>query len=793
MRPIRLELEGFAAFRDHTVISFEDTDLFALVGPTGAGKTTVIDGITFALYGSVPRLADQRAVAPVLAQGGVEAKVRLDFTVAGRHHSLVRVVRATRSGGATTREARLESGGQTLASDADQVTAAVGELLGLDFVQFTTCVSLPQGEFARFLHDRPRERQDLLVRLLDLGIYDLVASRARQRAEVADERVRLAAARLDRLSGATAESVAAAEARVAELEALRELLDRTQDELDALADAAGSAEREAEALAASMQRLDAIVMPEQVAQLSGQVAAANAAYEAARADAADAAEAVAKAEARLVAMPQRTQLERIEHDRAELEQLAGRLESCSVALDQALAAEGAAREVLERAESGCAAATSELEAARTADIARTLASQLVLGEPCPVCQQPVTALHRSAPPQVAAAEKALKAAEKRLAKARSEHSEMKVSRARAEQQLAGLAQQHDALGASLANAPDPDALDSLLAEIDEATAELARAKTREGRARKGRDSAEHAVANARRAEDEARASFDAVRDSVAALGPPPTARGDLAGDWEALVSWAAASRPELKAQLAAATGSADEHRRKLHRRRSELEATCRSAGLEIGDRPRDSAVQELARAEAELRRLEAEVEEAAELRAAADESRAEAAVSRALAEHLAANRFERWLLDAVLQQLVEVATVLLRELSGGAYSLVLEERRSRAFAVVDHVNAGAVRSARTLSGGETFLVSLALALALADQVALLAGSTARLETILLDEGFGTLDAETLDVVAGALEELGARGRMVGIVTHVRELAERMPVRYEVTKVGGASRVERLVV
>ncbi len=161
-----------------------------------------------------------------------------------------------------------------------------------------------------------------------------------------------------------------------------------------------------------------------------------------------------------------------------------------------------------------------------------------------------------------------------------------------------------------------------------------------------------------------------------------------------------------------------------------------------------------------------------------------------VAHHLPADRFERWLLEEALRELVAGATVLLRELSGGAYSLTLDER-SRAFGVVDHVNADTVRSARTLSGGETFLASLALALALADQVAASAAGAARLETILLDEGFGTLDPETLDTVAAALEELGARGRMVGVVTHVRELAERLPVRFELRKVGGAATVERV--
>ena len=74
---------------------------------------------------------------------------------------------------------------------------------------------------------------------------------------------------------------------------------------------------------------------------------------------------------------------------------------------------------------------------------------------------------------------------------------------------------------------------------------------------------------------------------------------------------------------------------------------------------------------------------------------------------------------------------------------------------------------RTLSGGETFQASLALALALSEQLAGMSTTAASLESIVLDEGFGTLDAATLDTVAATLENLAARGdRMVGVVTHV---------------------------
>jgi exonuclease SbcC len=162
MRPEKLVLKGFGAFRQYTEIDFEGVELFALVGPTGSGKTTVLDGICFALYGSVPRHG-RRDVAPVVTQGLTESLASLAFTVAEDHYVVARHVRKNpKTGTASTDEATLERGGEVMATGADAVSSAVVTLLGLDFEQFTTCVLLPQGEFQRFLHDKPANRQNLL-------------------------------------------------------------------------------------------------------------------------------------------------------------------------------------------------------------------------------------------------------------------------------------------------------------------------------------------------------------------------------------------------------------------------------------------------------------------------------------------------------------------------------------------------------------------------------------------------------------------------------------------------------
>ena len=116
----------------------------------------------------------------------------------------------------------------------------------------------------------------------------------------------------------------------------------------------------------------------------------------------------------------------------------------------------------------------------------------------------------------------------------------------------------------------------------------------------------------------------------------------------------------------------------------------------------------------------------------------------------------------------------------GATSSSLEPDQ---FAVVDRFNGDERRSVKTLSGGETFLASLALALSLSEHLPGLSnrGGLVSLESLFLDEGFGSLDAESLDLAVQGLETLAGGHRMIGVISHVPELAERIPDRIEVHK------------
>ena len=147
-----------------------------------------------------------------------------------------------------------------------------------------------------------------------------------------------------------------------------------------------------------------------------------------------------------------------------------------------------------------------------------------------------------------------------------------------------------------------------------------------------------------------------------------------------------------------------------------------------------------------------------------------------------------WVLLDRFAEVLVFANDRLTQMSSGRYELVrvADEtgsagRRDRGLGlgVIDRLCAGVVRDPKTLSGGETFYVSLSLALALADVVTAESGGVA-METLFVDEGFGTLDPETLQTVLAELGRLQAGGRTVGIVSHIEELRRQVPDRIEVT-------------
>jgi exonuclease SbcC len=196
-----------------------------------------------------------------------------------------------------------------------------------------------------------------------------------------------------------------------------------------------------------------------------------------------------------------------------------------------------------------------------------------------------------------------------------------------------------------------------------------------------------------------------------------------------------------------------------------------------------------AQAEAQLTAIRQNLDRAVRLDQQISAHREEEQVATMLGNLLRATSFERWLCGEALDSLMAEASRTLMELSGGQYQLDRDDRND--LIVIDYQDAAARRPVHTLSGGETFQASLALALALSRQVTALSGGLRDLNSIFLDEGFGTLDEDTLETVASTLERLAADAdRMVGVITHVPALAERAPVRFVVSRAGGTSSIRK---
>ena len=791
MRPVSLELEGFTAFRERTTISFEGADYFALVGPTGAGKSSIVDAMTFALYGSVPRL-DRRSVHPIISEGRAEAKIRFDFSVGESTYTAVRWVRRMANEGASTKEARLERGEEVLAGTADEVTAAVERLLGLTFDQFTRCVVLPQGEFQRFMHDKPRDRQDLLVHLLDLGVYGLVGQAANQRATAHETAAAVQAQRLeDQRSFATPEALADANERLARLEALFDRIERDEPELEALRAAVRTAQEEETAVARRLALLDGLAVPAGVAALARADADAAAAVEAATERAGLAARALEAATKRLEDLPDPALLRSAlaAHD-----ELAALRPKHAAAAEAAASATGAAEAAAEAAAAATARwddARDAVELVRVKHGAAAIAAHLHDGDECPVCLRRIDTLpERPLPEDLESAEQHASAARAQAEAAAAGQRAAEQERARATAQLEALAERLAEVEVAVATHPDAEAIRASLEEAAEAERQAKGARAEEKSAR-----AELAGARARLGQVEAstKAAWDALqsaRDRVAELAPPPLGRSDLAADWEALSGWAAEQRGVQQEAGAAARRARAEATEAGTAIRGRQRAACAELGIDGADSPRDACLKTIEATRGAVEKIELALEEIDTLTAEIAALTERTQVAKTLGAHLRANAFERWMLDQAMTSLADGAGEILRELSGEQYSLTLDKHAN--FAVIDHRNADTERSARTLSGGETFLASLALALTMSDRIASLSASGAvRLESIFLDEGFGALDPETLDVVAGVIENLAARDRTVGLITHVRALADQVPVRFEVTKLPHTSVVERV--
>jgi exonuclease SbcC len=782
VRPTKLSIQGLTAYKQPVEIDFTDLDLFAITGPTGAGKSSLVDAITFALFGKAPRVGN--SVKELISQGEERLKVTLEFTTNGDRY---RIYRSTaRKGPAPVQLERFHAErDEWVPEEVDRVrdtNAFVEELLQMDYEAFVRSVLLPQGQFQEFLAGDRDQRRKVLDGLLRLNVFAVMHQRANA---TAAEQIRKAddyRQRLDtEMADATPDALKTAKSDLKQLKASAAELAKTRSATDAAC-------RSAEALADASRRVrDA---REKHATATKSLAAATELL-------AEGNLMLAGLDARIAAFGNEIKateydgdlhlrltkclplLKQAEDGAKRATKMTADIETKGAELHKLRANVEAAKQKLKAARADTSARQDEYEAARHTNATALLRQNLKKGDPCPVCGQAAPELPKVqalaldklkgahdkakaaetvASERVAAAEKDAAVEDSDAASLRMQLGELRVRLGSLTRELAGVIDEPDLQAA---------AVEKRIAALEKAKTQRSSLEDKQRALVAERQSEEKRIAGARsdvlRVDIEAKThESEAARAGADALAATTALRdAALAMSWDDVLTALDAGR-----DVAAA----------LKKRATDVQSEEREVNQQIGA------------ASEQIKQIAADIEKAKALREQEKTSREEATIARDLASLLRADRFPAFLRERAMKVLATAGSEQLRQISGGRYDLIAD---GQDFAVEDLWNASTPRPVRTLSGGETFLASLALALALAEHLPALAGSgrQSALESLFIDEGFSHLDAETLDVVASALEVLGQdRNRLIGVVTHVPALAERMPARITVHKSQAGSTV-----
>ena len=876
MKPIQLVLSAFGPYVERTVIDFSalgEEGLFLIAGDTGAGKTTIFDAISFALYGEASGGKEKRKSKSFhsdYVSDQTETYVELTFRHRGetwwirRNLEYQRPAKKKKDGmETTTRQAadaqmRNEDTGEEILR-MDDVNRRVRELLGLTQDQFTQTVMIAQGDFLKILTASSDERKKLFRDLFHTNLYVDLQSRLQEKNRAcADEQKTLEQTILN------AEGKIDPEAEFAEREILLSYCGQIQhtDALCALLARLIEQEKAAQEQARAQKKeaadqigalIAAVTEGERVnrdfadweskrARLAaltagqGEIDAQRAALAAARraqqletdealmrrtrrdmdAQRAALSEAQAALEQAEKALPEaETRMKEAESRGGEIHALlaqAKQMEDCLPVLGEVERLK-AALDTQKRALQRLTADSSRAQAAYTAaqnsyylSQAGLLARELKAGQPCPVCGSTAHPCPAQITPETVTRQ-ALEQAAKRRETAEKAQSDAAT---RLAANRAALDEREDRLRALKIGADETR--QRLAARID-AAHQAAADRQREI------DAARSAYQALDKRKTAAQSAVDAAQKQLAAL------EKDLRAQTEAFEQKRAAHgfEDEASYRLAKRTNADierldreirnyDEQKRTLAAQTHELEDKLsgrQRTDLAALQNRRAAALDRQAKAEnaekAMVRKLtlhESAEREIRQANAAIQKKRGKWQIIQELytccAGIAAGNPRAKLTFEAYVQQyyfrfVVAAANKRLTRLTDGMFTLrVMREAANRVsqsgldLEVLDR-STGQARDVSTLSGGESFLASLALALGLSDAVQSQSGQI-RMDAMFIDEGFGSLDENALRSSIDVLLELADGKRLIGIISHVQELEERIDKQIVVTKTPNGSTV-----
>ncbi len=915
MRPLYIKISAFGPYAGEVDIDMSklgESGLYLITGDTGAGKTTIFDAITFALYGEPSGgVREVDGLRSKYASDDTPTDVELIFSNGGKIYKIRRnpaYMRPSKRGGGLTErkaEALLTMPDGNVITRRFDVDKAVCQILGVNRGQFMQIVMIAQGEFLRLLNAGTEERQKIFRDIFKTYNFKTLQDELRTVANAAEracegQREMLAAciSRIDcppesplsaraeevKSGGASEDAIELVDAIIcadkrllSQLESGREELNKKLAEAQGALTAAEVRRRQRaqlnEALAsrgeqsqglerAQRQRQSLEERAEEMNGVSreiiscgallpkydelGKVQAQRAQLEGAHKKLSSALE---EAKGRLEAAQKK-----LESDRAQYKSLEGAeislvkvREQLNSARERYKKLDGIAKRIkavralslqLETAQRQFAALDGQTVAKRgqynaahdafLRNQAGLLASQLKDGAPCPVCGSTVhpSPAHMCGATLTQEQLNSLKTQYEKLSESREkaggEAGQLKARFASAQEELFALAEENGL-------PRDVDGLESAIA---------GQLKTIEDGAHRMREQEEQFSSAAQRrkavegdislGESNIKSLADSVSDYTSRLS---AAAAELAAGDSRIATLSQGlpfgEKAQLSTHIAALKGKRSAYDEQLAS--CEKDISARSAkvselngeinklqslideGKEIDEAASSAALSAvkvaISQNEQSARELSARIKinertqgELSECRKNLGEGEKQLIFLRALSNTAngTVQGKEKVMLETYVQtfyfdRIIAKANLRLLRMSGGQYELMrrksadnLRSQSGLELEVMDHYN-GSVRSVKSLSGGESFKASLSLALGLSDVVQAAAGGI-RLDTMFVDEGFGSLDSGSLDQAIDALISLAEGNRLVGIISHVSELKERIDRQIIVTKnkTGGSS-------
>lgn len=868
MTPLKLTMRAFGPYAGETVIDFEKLDgrhLFLICGPTGAGKTTILDAMCYALYGKTSGDRTGSHMRSDYASTAQKTEVIFDFRIGDKTYRATRSPEQTidkKRGKGQTRAAMQASlseleEGREVRTIRTGVEEAAGKLIGLNASQFCQVILLPQGDFRKLLVAKADEREAILKQLfktqrfsdfqneLRLSLNDLLKRKAAEDTELSatlsmasvsgeeelrkemeqtasflqemgkkreEEEKTYARFQKDYQKAAVLsthfETLARAEAQLKDLLGREEEMKKAEESIKYI--------RSARELAPYFKNLEKIYKDgilvrkemdrcqaardeaakekEKLAEKSKELEARKAEVEKARQKSAEMVQWMPKAKAYGATLREVNRLtEKVMEAQAELQKLNDKAE--------------ADKEIKEKAE-------AEAESLRRDYIfgqAAILASQLKEGEPCPVCGS----IHHPRPAvsdKKLPTEEEVKKAQEKAAKAAETWSDSTQ-----------LAQQYQvsAYVSAISEQGYAQAKMKTLEDVPEAFRKPIALRNAIHRLHESIQLWEKETEDTAKARETASSAYAAADAGYKAASAQREKLAKDYGEWKKAL--------EEKSKEAGFESLADcrswyekrdfektltqdlETYRRLRQGAEKVAADEKDflkdspkpdmAHLGQEDQEHQNAIHRMVKmiSDGENRKklLEDTAAKVKDIAERHEKTLRDASLVSGLYNLTRGEKsritLERYVLGALLDEVTRAANLRLLDMSHHRYSLhrmagdSTDGRGGLTLEVSDSYT-GRSRPANTLSGGETFLASLSLALGLADVVQAKQGGV-RLDTMFIDEGFGTLDPEALNSAMNTLIDLQNTGRLVGIISHVPELEERIDARLKVTPAEKGSKAE----